>query len=265
MFSLDCQIFLTDVFVLYLETDSYSLIAQKKSRHLPAVSPGGSKSNTGSNGGKSKTYKNAWTNALKDLGTSKTSPGKHSGDRIVVHTSLPVQVAKSGSVHFALLFHGLHDTQKGKESYNIKCTAIRRAFLLAQKMGDENAFGTHKYMKQVLESTNFSFLCAKKGKVEEDEPYFADDNKCWPHRILCGIIEIDKKDCDDIDREIDSVVQCLSGIFRHKNYFKYYHQGMYWELCEPSSDLHDLLTSFVEITDSNGETEEGFLYFLTDN
>ena len=241
---------------------SYSLVATKRPRHLPVVSPGESKTNTCSNGGKSKTYKNAWTNALKDLDTSKNSPGKHSGDRIVIHTSMPVQVAKSGSVRFALFFHGLHDTQRGKESFWIKCTAIRRAFLIAQKMGDENAFGTHKYMKQVLETTTFAYLRAKKGKIEEDEPYFTDDNKSWPHRILCGIIEINKNDCDDIDREIDSVVKCLSGIFRHKNYFKYYHQGMYWELCEKSSDLAELLTSFVEITDSNGGTEEGFLHFL---
>ena len=229
---------------------------------MPVVSPNRPTDNDNSSGKslfpvKTKKWRAVLNATMKETGAPRITNTK--GDKFMVYTSSPVSVENDGTARFALIFHGHNDSQRGKESYNIKCSAVRRAFILA-KMCDPETFGKHKYMEQVLNSINVAALRKTPGIVQKDEPFYTDRDGHWPHKVLYGIITIQKEDVEAIDSEIESVVACLTAVIRSNNYFKYYHHGLYWELIESNKETSEIIEHFMEIE----EGPHDFLEYMND-
>lgn len=227
---------------------------------MPVVSPNRPTDTATSPGkslfqGKTTKWRAVLNATMKETGAPRNTHTK--GDKFMVYTSSPVSVENDGTARFALIFHGHNDTQRGKESYHIKCSAVRRAFILA-KMCDPDTFGKHKYMNQVLNSVHVAALRKTPGIVEKDDPFCTDKDGHWPHKVLYGIITIQKEDIEAIDSEIASVVACLKQVIRSNNYFKYYHHGLYWELIESNKDNNEIIEHFAEIE----EGPHDFLEYL---
>ena len=246
-----------------LPTDASPTKASKVSYSVPTVSPENKAKDNNVEQGSSNKSKGKFSELLLKMKSPEfaknhkiSRQAQEPPKAIHIKTSVPVK-QDDDTYKLALFIYGYTRRQSrygSHEIFGIKADIISRAFQLADLnnslKGFEGRLGSHKYLDQLLGCTNITPLKVQNNDMNQQDII---QNGNYPQCLLYGIIKIEPVENEiALGQEIKSIATCFEDVFKHTNFFEFYHQAMYWTQLGRDASIHDVLTSLATFEDELG-------------